>query len=799
MVFRILLSKINKGSFGYSMFTYNHIEYDLDLNTPITALNLSTRSINALENAGIYTVNLLLTLNVEDLHGIKNLGIKSIKEIINCKKKLLADNFQKPIERDGYFTTINRPDCRYVLASETIFFSDPIGILDLSYNTFEVLWRSGIVTVKDVLKLDKHRLQNLRGFSAENIKEISICTEKIKSTIEITAGDIEGTKHFNVLLQNQIEQRLIRLQNEYQAIPIHRLKRILDLYVSSNKNDKIKNIRASMTNLFSSIKKIGDIEIKFKDIAMSSRTPELVSLFKFLSINIKTLMQKIFNLVYSTQNYERPFDILWKRAKGMTLQEIGDERSMSKERIRQLELKGLERLGLSIRNMPVDIIAFLSVDIDCGLVVKISELRKYFDDFEYAEPLIYLFRNEQISEAYMYRNDIDGFYKIGEEIDFKSYKIGKVEKEFKLAKKYIAVAAEIEDYLRGKGLSPSSLDDIYSKIPMVSIWIMQKILQKLNNIIEMKKGFIHRACIIDFDKTAELILEILKRQFNQFNGYTNSHILFEAAKIDILSFMKKNNLTDEWSIYAITKYLFSKEKYHNNCFVFAENLHIWEHDPHYPKNIDGILINLARKSGGKTTRKACESLLIKLKLSVNHIISFIHNTNDSTFYFYNEDVYVLSEYLVLDENYKNSIKIALDSLFIDKDYIIPRDIDKNWYYKLPQLTLELPWTLLLLQDVLRYNAELGYKPLFSNIEQSPYRIAPVFVKSSSIYTLTDIIYEYVKTTIGVPQKMTAEKLRRLLKKEGFIKHAEWFNNIHKALKDHRFVFSNRNKIVHIYG
>lgn len=777
------------------MFTYNHIEYDLDLSTPITALNLSTRSINALENAGIYTVSLLLSLNTEDLHGIKNLGTKSIKEIINCKKKLLADNFQKPIEREVYFRTINRVNCRYVLAAEPTFLSDPIGILDLSYNTVELLWQSGIVTVKDLLRLDKYGLQNLRSLNAENINEISLCIEKITSTIETTTGDTKGTRHFNALLKNQIAQRLIRLKNAYQAIPIHRLKHILDLYLSSNKNDKIKNIRSSMANLFLSVKKVEDIETKFKDIAISSRTTEMVSLFKFLSLNIRTLMQKIFNLVYSSQGYERPFDILWKRANGMTLQEIGDERSMSKERIRQLELKGLERLGLSIRNMPVDIIAFLSVDIDSGLVIKIREIKKYFNGFEYVEPLIYLLRNEQISEAYMYRKDIDGFYKIGADIDFKIYKIGKIEKVFKLAKKYFVVADEIEVYLRGKGLSLNSLDAIYSNVPRVSIWIMQKILQKLKNIVEIKNGFIHRECIIDLDKTAEIILEMLKKQFHQFNGYTNSHILFEAAKSDISWFMNKNNFTDELSVYAIAKHLFSKEKYHNNCFVFAENLHVWEYEPHYPKNIDGILINLARKNGGKITRKACESLLIKLKLSVNHIISFIHNTNDSTFYFYNEDVYILSEYLALDENNKNRIEMALDSLFIDKDYIIPRDIDEKWYYKLPQLTPELPWTLLLLQEVLRYNAEIGYKPIFSDIEQSPYRIAPVFVKSTSIYTLTDIIYDYVKNTIGVPQKITAEKLRRLLKKEGFIKQAEWFNNIHKVLKDPRFVFSNQNKIV----
>ena len=141
------------------------------------------------------------------------------------------------------------------------------------------------------------------------------------------------------------------------------------------------------------------------------------------------------------------------------------------------------------------------------------------------------------------------------------------------------------------------------------------------------------------------------------------------------------------------------------------------------------------------------------------------------------------------------VKKALDIFFDERDYIIPEDIDKDWFEKLPKLPLGLSWNLLLLQEVIRYNEDIGYKPLFSDVEQSPYRLSGAFVKADSAATLVDIIYAYTCKNFELPYRTSTGKYRRLLRQAGFIHDSEWFTGMHKVFNDPRFAFSNENKSI----
>jgi hypothetical protein len=243
----------------------------------------------------------------------------------------------------------------------------------------------------------------------------------------------------------------------------------------------------------------------------------------------------------------------------------------------------------------------------------------------------------------------------------------------------------------------------------------------------------------------------------------------------------------------LAKHLFFKEKFTGCHFYFTEGLHIWEKQADFPLNNKGVLINLAKASGGIITREETEKYLENLKFSKNVIITKIHDISDSTFYFCTETSYVLSEYLQIDDVFIAQIKKALDIFFDDRDYVIPEDIDENWFEKLPKLPLGLSWNLLLLQEVIRYNEDIGYKPLFSDVEQSPYRLSGAFVKANSEATLVDIIYIYTDKNFGLPYRTSTDKYRKLLLQAGFIHGSEWFNIMHKVFNDSRFAFSNENK------
>jgi hypothetical protein len=243
----------------------------------------------------------------------------------------------------------------------------------------------------------------------------------------------------------------------------------------------------------------------------------------------------------------------------------------------------------------------------------------------------------------------------------------------------------------------------------------------------------------------------------------------------------------------LAKHLFFKEKFNGCHFYFTEGLHIWEKQADFPLNNKGVLINLAKAADGIITREETEKYLENLKLLKNVIITKIHDISDSTFYFYTETTYVLSKYLQIDDVFIAKVKKAFDIFFDERDYIIPEDIDKDWFEKLPKLPLGLSWNLLLLQEVIRYNEDIGYKPLFSDVEQSPYRLSGAFVKTNSGATLVDIIYAYTHKNFELPYRTSTDKYRILLRQAGFIHGSEWFTSMHKVFNDPRFAFSNDNK------
>ncbi|MHB9294856.1 hypothetical protein PilKf_00587 [Pillotina sp. SPG140] len=368
-------------------------------------------------------------------------------------------------------------------------------------------------------------------------------------------------------------------------------------------------------------------------------------------------------------------------------------------------------------------------------------------------------------------------------------------KERALNSKEIETGKRIENFLIAKNLETCTYNDICSFTDSEAGYVpIGKIIQRSNNIVEIKKDwYVHRSCIIDIDEAAAKLLAIVQNQFRQFHGYTSSHILFDAARINLAMFMNDNGFETEQDIYMLAKHLFFKEKYSGYHFYFTEGVHIWEKQTDFPLNNKGVLINFAKAMGGIISREESEKYLANLKIPKNVIINKIHDVSDSTFYFYTEKTYVLSEYLHIDESFISKIKQSLDRLFDDRDYIIPDDIDEDWFDILPKLPLGLLWNVLLLQEVMRYNEDIGYKPLFSDVEQSPYRLSGAFVKATSRVTLVDIIYLYTYEKCGLPYRTSTDKYRMFLREAGFIHGTAWSTSMHKVFNDHRFAFSNENK------
>ncbi|MDR0553265.1 MAG: hypothetical protein LBG76_00495 [Treponema sp.] len=703
--------------------------------SPISSrLGFSTRSFKALIKNGYDTVAKVLSLDERTIGAIKNLGKESIKEILFIQKKLheqIKNTAKKCSEQDKR----NDLDCRFVYTKDTIYPSAYIGALDISLEAHNILRDAGIFSAGKLFSLDEKAINNLANTTAKVTKELIAFIAKEKPLAGKILGHEDPVNYFQKMSQERYDYRMSALEESYNKIPESRLDKSLDLFLQ----DCGETIQCSINRispLLKEIKKIGDLKSLFSLIVKTSLTGDVVRIQELLSFNIIEMLAKPFSQLFNEPRNKGLVDILYKRANGFTLLDIAEKRNLTRERIRQIESVCLNFMAAIVNDFPFNILTFIRADTDSITYISSDVIREYLNDFQYSSQLIYLLKNESVYKNYQYNEHYDIFYCSGFEPDFSTMKIKKPVKSLVLREKETKAGKKIEEFLITQKLKLCALDDIGKLFPRNSYVPVGKIIQLSNNIVELKKNYyMHRSSIKGIDEAAAKLLEILRSQFKRFFGYSNRHIFFEAVRAELLFFMNDNGFETDMAIYMLARHLFSKEKYNGCHFLFKEALHIWEKQTSSFLNYKGVLINLAKTTGGIITREETKKYLSSLKLSVNVINNILHDDIfGPIFYFYTESTYILSEYLQIDAVFISKMKNSLDRLLGMEDRIIPATIDKDWFNTLPKLPLELSWNLLILQEVLKYNKDIGYKPLFLDVAQSPYRLSGAIVKTNPEWT-----------------------------------------------------------------
>lgn len=326
-----------------------------------------------------------------------------------------------------------------------------------------------------------------------------------------------------------------------------------------------------------------------------------------------------------------------------------------------------------------------------------------------------------------------------------------------------------------------------------------RLIGQLNEVVQISEdSYIHRACIIDLDRAADEIVRILWAHFRRFNGYSNKQLLYEGTRNNLFMFLNDNGFCDCDTVYNLAKHLFAKECHGGNHFVFYGNLHIWREEPDYPKNVKGLLLHQAQRFGGVITEGGCRFFLDSIRLRVASIKQALQLVIDSTFLQHSGDRFILAESLGVDTAWKESISGALRDLFRGVEYVIPSDIEDHWFKRLPALPTGLPWTRLLLQEVLRCFPDIGYRTIPAIGGQSLDTIHAALVPSDSIYrSFADIVHDILSKRRTLPCRMGNEELRRLLVDEGIIEPNKLLTSTSRALDDHRFVWSHDKRAVSI--
>lgn len=144
-------------------------EIDQVMQIPITDFELSARSRNCLERAGIYTLGDLAHTTEQDLLAGKNFGetsLREIREILESRGLHIGQFAQAPAQPSAFFES---PD---VSPQEKAMLERPVTDLNLSVRSRKCLARLGITSLAELVARTADELMSVRNFGVTSLNEI---------------------------------------------------------------------------------------------------------------------------------------------------------------------------------------------------------------------------------------------------------------------------------------------------------------------------------------------------------------------------------------------------------------------------------------------------------------------------------------------------------------------------------------------------------------------------------------------------------------------------------------------------
>ncbi len=328
----------------------------------IKILNLSRRSTNALTNNGIHIVEDLLNYPIEKLPNIINIGEKSLNEIKNCIIEL-----QESYKEGHLLNTKEHANTDLFTFENTIYKNVLIEDLGLSIRTYFCLNISSIHYLSDIFN-NKNSLQNIKIFSRQCLEEIENILACRNFKVETDKNLFEpflnillsSIKNYNNINYSKLYGNVFSILDEYYTdknkdnfdIKVCLSDKILlkKIYTSEN----IKNIFKSFIIEYIKQNRYGCyIESIIKQMPKYFNSKVFVEYLikelsneKIISNNSNILQMNYSPVLIGIQNIlnNREYEIFKLRLEGYSLEDVGKKFQVSRERIRQIESKSLEKI-----------------------------------------------------------------------------------------------------------------------------------------------------------------------------------------------------------------------------------------------------------------------------------------------------------------------------------------------------------------------------------------------------------------------------------------------------------------------
>lgn len=351
---------------------------------------------------------------------------------------------------------------------------------------------------------------------------------------------------------------------------------------------------------------------------------------------------------------------------------------------------------------------------------------------------------------------------------------------------------EFEQWLLDKK-DGATKEDIVAAFPSYSSRQIKLALEECHSVHVLKR-YLHKNNISDYDEMAEIMLEILNKQFKTQGNYTSSLQLYNEARIRLDDFFFYNGAFDSRAeVFDLAVHLFSQEKYKGNQFVFLNNMHIWKEEPDYTKDFCGLMVKYAKEHNNTFTRDEAIAYFewIGSSTPVQTFSYVIFNTGSKVFLQFDENRFVLKDVLGISEQFLIDLSGQLNNLVEEADYISFGEIDDFFYSTLPKLPEYVYWTPLLLEDVLRV-FDVNFFTVEAGKDNDKKTIPAAIIKKNSPYnSFEDVVWAEVSKDYSLPKEFTASEFRQFLLEKGFIRGSEKMWNVHKTVAgDIRFFWKN---------
>lgn len=332
---------------------------------PIEKLNLSVRSYNALKRNHIDKLSQLVLCTEEKLFGFRNMGVKSVTEIMDKVPAYLAEHSMTELQYEQMKEnppskilpqltgTIDLPEADediLTLASDysvvngvivhreslRMIQNTDIAMLSLSVRAYNCLKRGGMTTIAALIGMPFEDLKSIKNLGVKSAMEIQ---EKLEAYLseEVASSfmTIEAYEHTRSSDENSEEGEDDALFIRCTPAIIKRLyanEPFVNLSYEEVAEQLSKTVdKESIQLTLDTMVKNGELVLQDGSYGMAYE-----SFYEYLQRE----GDKVEKQIEATQRMVR---ILQCRAEGKTLEEIGEIEGISRERIRQIVSKGIKR------------------------------------------------------------------------------------------------------------------------------------------------------------------------------------------------------------------------------------------------------------------------------------------------------------------------------------------------------------------------------------------------------------------------------------------------------------------------